>query len=141
VTRTPANWRDRTVVRIDTSAVARVVIERDGASYTVERGDSTWVVGGEATPRTAVTGLMQELTRFVASGFLEDGAASELAPKRVTALDANGDTLATVLFTGEEAPLHAQIPGSDLIFEVSNFQVQRIAPELATLRPEEDPGG
>jgi hypothetical protein len=141
LTRTPANWRDKTVVRIDTSAVARVVIERDGNSYTVERGDSTWVVDGEATPRTATTGLMQELTRFVANGFLEDGSASELDPKRVTALDANGDTLATVLFTGEEAPLHARIPGSDLIFEVSDFQVQRIAPELATLRPEEDPGG
>ena len=141
VTRTPARWRDRTVVRIDTSAVARVVIERDGESYTVERGDSVWVVGGEPVDRTAMVGLSQELTRFVATGFLEDGSPSEANPQRVTALDASGDTLVTVLFTGEAGTLQARVPGKDLVFRVSDFQVRRIAPELATLRPEEDPSG
>jgi hypothetical protein len=132
-------WRDRTVFQADTSAVAQVVIERDGSSYTVERGDSTWTLDGEPANRMAIMNLTQELNHFLASGFLEEIEPSEANPKRVTALDASGDTLATVLITGNEAGLQARIPSNDVVFLVSDYQVRRIAPELVTLRPEANP--
>ena len=132
-------WRDRTVIQVDTSAVTQVVIERDGSSYTVERGDSTWTLDGEPANRMAIVSLTQELRHFLASGFLEEIEPSEANPKRVTALDASGDTLATVLITGNEAGLQARIPGNDVVFLVSDYQVRRIAPELVTLRPEATP--
>ncbi len=139
VTRTLSMWRDRTVFQADTSAVAQVVIERDGSSYTVERGDSTWTLDGEPANRMAIMNLTQELNHFLASGFLEEIEPSEANPKRVTALDASGDTLATVLITGNEAGLQARIPSNDVVFLVSDYQVRRIAPELVTLRPEANP--
>lgn len=140
VTRALFMWRDRTVIRVDTSAVAQVVIERDGSSYTVEKADSAWTLDGEPANRMAIVNLTQELSHFLASSFLEEIEPSEANPKRVTALDASGDTLATVLFTGEETSLQARIPGNDMVFVVSDYQVRRIAPELATLRPEANPG-
>ncbi len=85
--------------------------------------------------------LTRALARFLGNDFLEEESPSEANPKRMTALDADGDTLAAVLFTGEDALLHARVSGNDLVFVVTEFQVDRVVPELTTLRPEEEPNG
>ena len=133
-------WRDKTVLRTDTAAVARVVIEAEGGSHTLERPDSVWMVSGEVAAAIAVGSLMRELNLLVATGFLEDGAAAEESPMRVTALNASGDTLSTVLLTGEESTRHARVPGNEVVFEIPSWRVERIVPDLEKLLPEE-PGG
>ena len=133
-------WRDKTVLRTDTAAVARIVIEADGGSHTLERPDSVWMVNGEVAAAVAVGNLVRELNRLVATGFVEDAPVAEENPARVTALNAAGDTLSTVLLTGEESTRHARVPGNEVVFEIPSWRVERIAPNLEKLLPDEDRG-
>ena len=128
-------WRDKTVLRTDTADVARVVIEAEDGSHTLERPDSVWMVNGQVAAAIAVGNLMRELNRMVATGFAEEGPAAEGDPRRVTALNASGDTLITVQISGTESTRQARVPGSDVVFEIPVWRVDRIAPGLETLLP------
>jgi hypothetical protein len=133
-------WRDKTIVRTDTAAVTRVIIAGDVGSTTLERPDGVWMVNGEVAAAVAVGNLMRELNLLVATGFAEQGQAAEGDPRRVTALNASGDTLMTMRISGTESTRHAQVPGSDVVFELPVWRVDRIAPSLETLLPTEDGG-
>ena len=133
-------WRDKTVLRTDTASVVRYVVEGDGSSHTLERTDSVWMVNGEVAAAMAVGNLVRELNLLVATGFVEDSPAAEENPLRVTALDAAGDTLSTILLTGEESTRHARVPGNEVVFEIPSWRVERIAPDMETLLPDESGG-
>jgi hypothetical protein len=134
-------WRDKTILRTDTAAVARVVIDGSDGSYTLERPDGVWMVDGQVAPAIAVGNLMRELNLLVATGFVEDAPPDEADPRRVTALDAAGDTLMTVLISGTESTRHARVRDSDVVFEIPSWRVDRIAPSVETLLPTGDGGG
>jgi hypothetical protein len=140
VIRSLTDWRDKTIVRVDTASVVRVVLETDAGTHVAERSDSTWSVDGEPADATRMRSLLDELANFVAVGFLEDEEVSLEDEKRVTALGANGDTLGTVLLTGEAGTRHARTPGSDVVFEVPSFRADRITPDMESLRAV-DPAG
>jgi len=97
VRRQLADWQNRVVVRIDTSAVARVEIERDGERYVLERGDSLWTFeGGAETNNSTARGVISELANLVAAGILVEAdslAQSELGGGTL-AFDADGNVLA-----------------------------------------------
>ena len=130
-----SDWRDRTILRVDTAAVVRIVLETDEGTYVTERTDSTWSVDGEPAIARIMDSVLEELARLLALGFADDGEASEESPKRVIALGATGDTLGVVLITGVEAGTrHARTPGSDVVFEIASFRADRVAPDIATVR-------
>ena len=133
-------WRDKTVLQTDTASLARVVIEADDGTHTLERPDSVWMVNGEEPDALAVGNLVRELNRLVATGFVEDGEVTEGDPRRVTALDAAGDTLATLQVSGTGSNRHARVPGNDVVYEIPMWRVDRIAPTLETLLPSEREG-
>ena len=133
-------WRDKTVLRTDTAALARIVIEADDGTHALERPDTLWMVNGEEADALAVGNLVRELNRLVATGFAEDPEEAEADPRRVTALDAAGDTLAAVEIAGTGSTLQARVPGNDVVYEVPEWRVNRIVPTLETLLPPGDEG-
>lgn len=133
-------WRDKTVLRTDTAALARIVIEAEDGTHALERPDSLWMVNGEEADALAAGNLVRELNRLVATGFAEDSEEADADPRRVTAFDAAGDTLATVEIAGTGSTLQARVPGDDVVYEVPEWRVNRIVPTLETLLPPGDEG-
>jgi hypothetical protein len=128
------DWRDRSVVRVDTADVARLVFETDEGTLTAERSETTWSVDGARSNSTTIQVVLEELANLRASGFGEEGAAFEENPKRVIAFGAGGNTLADITLTGESGVRHAQVRGSEVVFELPSFRADRVAPDLANLR-------
>ncbi len=134
VVRDLADWRDKTVLRVDTAAVARVVLQTDEGTRVIQRSDRTWSADGEPANNIIVFGILQELSSLLALGFVEEsGDVFDENPTRVIALGASGDTLGVVLITGDADTRHARTPGSEVVFEIPDFRADRIAPDLATL--------
>ena len=135
VVRPLLDWRDKTILRVDSTAVVQLVMETDERTYVTERTDNTWSVEGEPANSITVAGVLQELSDLLASGFVEeDGEVFEDNRRRVIALDASGDTLGVVVITGEATTQHARTPGSDYVFEITYLRAEVVAPEIATLR-------
>ena len=133
-------WRDKTILRVDTAAVARVVVETDEGIHVAERSDTTWSVDGEPANANTMRSVLDELANLVALGFVEDGEALEENPRRVIALGAEADTLGIVVVTGGSATRHARTPGSAIVFEIPIFRANRITPAIEELRAA-DTGG
>ncbi|HEX7121868.1 MAG TPA: DUF4340 domain-containing protein [Gemmatimonadaceae bacterium] len=133
-TRTRDAWRDHTIVRIDTSAVRRVVVERGRARHELTRTDSTWRVGSDTADTFRARDLLMELAHFTASGFAADSVEfTGRETRRVTALGEKGDTLGTIEFAGDSTTWLARVPGGTTLFQVSPYRVDRIAPARADL--------
>lgn len=138
VVRSLDDWRNRTMVAIDTALVARVEIERDGDSYVLARADSAWVLpDGSAAPRTAVDGVLSELARLVASGFVAEGdSIAGLEPASTTrAYSEAGELLAEVTIGSGAGDRWARTSTDDYLYRVSSFRAGRIAPS------QDRPGG
>ena len=133
-------WRDKTILRVDTAAIARVVVETDEGIHVAERSDTTWSVDGEPANANTMRSVLDELANLVALGFVEDGEALEENPRRVIALGAEVDTLGIVVVTGGAATRHARTPGSATVFEIPIFRADRITPAIEALRAA-DTGG
>ncbi len=133
-------WRDKTILRVDTAAVARVVLETDEGIHVAERADDTWSVDGEPGNVNRMRVVLDELANLVSLGFVEDGEVFEENPWRVIALGAEGDTLGIVLITGESGTRHARTPGSAIVFEIPSFRADRITPAIEALRAREAGG-
>lgn len=138
VVRDLEQWRNRTMVAIDTARVGRVEVERDGEVYALVRGDSAWTFedGGDVAP-AAVNGVLSELARFVASGFLAEGdsiAGLELG-STTRAYDADGNALAAITVGSGEGERWARTAGDDYLYRVSSFRAGRIAPTREDAEP------
>jgi hypothetical protein len=131
-------WRNRTMVAIDTARVARVQVERDGDAYALVRGDSAWAFeGGGEVATAALNGVLSELARLVASGFLVEGdsiAGLETA-STTRAYDANGDLLAEITVGSGEGDRWARTASDDYVYRVSSFRAGRIAPTREDAEP------
>ena len=131
VRRSLDQWRNRVMLSVDSSAVVRVEVERDGDGYALVRGDSAWTVegGGRAQP-TAVTGILSELSRLVASGFVAEGdSIAELPTASTTrAFDAGGGLLARVTMAAGSGERWARTDRDDYLYRVTTFRADRVAP-------------
>ena len=139
------DWRDKTILRVDTAAVVFVVLETDEGTHVAERSDSTWSIDGGPANAGTIRSVLGELANFVAIGFVEDREVFQENARRVIALGAEQDTLGAVVITGEAGTRHARTPGNDVVFEVASFRADRITPDIENLRPAEpvapDPTG
>ena len=64
------DWRDKTILRVDTAAVIRLVLETDDGTHVVERSDTTWSVDGGPANASTIRSVLEELANFVAVGFV-----------------------------------------------------------------------
>jgi len=129
------DWRDKTILRIDTAAVARLVLETDEGTHLIARSDTTWSVDGGPANANTIRSLLDELANFVAIGFVDEGEVFQENARRMIALGAAQDTLGAVVITGEAGIRHARTPGNDVVFEVASFRADRITPDIEDLRP------
>ncbi len=133
------DWRNRRLLAIDTAAVRRITVERDGESATVVRTDSTWTFanGDPANART-VQNILTELggglvaSRFVAAtdsiGRLPPGGST-------TAYSESGDQLAEVTVGSGSGDRWGTAEGDSVRYRLPPFRVDLIVPRIETLRP------
>jgi Domain of unknown function (DUF4340) len=125
------DWRNRRMVSLDSAAVGRIAVERDGDAYTLVRGDSTWTFEeGGAASAVAVKGILTELSNLVASGFLAAGdSIAELEQgARTIAYSGTGEVLADVAIGSGSGDRWARTTTDDYVYRVSSFRVGRVAP-------------
>jgi hypothetical protein len=131
LTRDLDSWRDRTMVEIDTAAVTRIVVEREGSAFALVRGDSAWTFdGGRGVVANVVDGVLAEFAGMVATGFLADTDSLATSPlaATVSALSASGEVLAEVTFGAGDGDRWARTSRSPDVYRVSSFRAQRVAP-------------
>lgn len=134
--RSAEEWRDRTVVRVDTAAVRSLSVTRHDTTLRLVRGDSAWSVDGKPADGGAVGRMLEQLADLQASAFAPDSVRPGRAVRTVTAIGAGGDTLAVVRFAERaQEGYWATARGSSQVFQVPRFRVDRIAPALTVLRP------
>jgi len=130
-------WRDKEIVAVDTAAVGRIEIERDGTSYAVVRGDSVWTLedGGDVDA-IQVRNVLVELSSVVASGFLTEADSLFVAPPGASsrAYSSSGETLAEITIGSGEGERWARAVGDSVTYRLSTFRVGRLAPTLETMR-------
>lgn len=124
-------WRNRTMVAIDSAAVSRIEVEKDGDAYALVRGDSVWTLeGGDSVRAPAVQGILSQLARLVASGFVADGDSIGALPlsSRTVAYGSDGDVLAEVTVGEGSGERWARAAGDEYVYRVSTFRADRVAP-------------
>lgn len=141
VTRRENDWKDKTIVSVDTARVARVVVERQGETAALVRGDSAWTVNGDPAKSSSITNLLRELHRLVANGFKADSDTVFTGNERQLRVeDGEGALLAEVRFLGDGTTQHALVPNGTVTFEIPNWRVDRVAPTAAVARETPDDG-
>jgi len=125
------DWRNRSMISIDSASVVRIEIERDGDAYTMVRADSAWAfeAGGVVSP-VAVGGVLSELSNLMASGFLADSDSSAVLEQggRTVAYSATGEVLADITIGSGSGDRWARTVTDDYLYRVSTFRVGRVAP-------------
>jgi len=126
-------WRNKVMLRVDTSAVATLRVTRDGTTTVYERRDTTWTVNGEqadsSTVRNPIRNMLQELREVRASGFEPDYEVPDVPDRSLQALDADGNQLAFLRLMQEPGNWVVTSPSTPYIFELPKFRGDRIAPE------------
>jgi len=133
------DWRNRRMLAIDTTRVARVEVRRDQESYTLLRADTLWTFADGSAARTVqVAALMRELGGgLVAAGFVPDGDSLAAFPQggSTVAYSAEGDVLAEVAIGGGERDRWGMVAGDSVRYRLPDFRVTSIAPTLEALAP------
>ncbi|MEJ2217171.1 MAG: DUF4340 domain-containing protein [Gemmatimonadota bacterium] len=127
-------WRNKLILKVDTSRVASLQVARHDTTYTLARGDSSWTVDGKSAKTSAVQDLLGAVAGFRANGFAPDTAQLGAPVRSVVALDAKGDTLADLTFAaGPGSNLRVKSAAKPTLFEVESWQADRIAPAAGKL--------
>jgi len=134
------DWRNKGMLSADTSRVARIEIERDGDSYTLVRGgEGEWTFedGGEAQP-SAVRCVLSELSRLIASGFLEESDSVAVLERggSTVAYSDTGELLARIEIGSGENDRWARLPADPAVYRLPAFRVDRITPKLELVQPD-----
>lgn len=138
LTRDLDSWRDRTMVRIDSAAVARIVVQRGTRSYALERGDTAWTFAdGGPAQAPVVNGILAELSALVATGFLADtDSIAELdLEMTTTALSASGEVLAEIRLGSGDGDRWGRTLTDDYLYRVTSFRAGRVAPAQEDVEP------
>lgn len=133
VTRPVSDWRDRTIVKVDTSRVHEVVIERDGERFAVRRVAEGWTVGGQAADSLAVRDLLAELADLQAYGFPPEAASLGDSLRHVVALGAEGDTLADLTLGTNGLNFRVRRAGNRTVYDLSSWRADRLTPKREVL--------
>lgn len=156
--RSETAWRDKTIALVDTTRIARIIVERhDGERTTILRGEVEWTVDGVATRPRTIADFMTEVAQIVASGFKTNADETLEDNERLLRVeDSQGTVLAQLRFLGNGTTQHAILvpsegsgtvsadaPGTipvSITFEIPSWRVERLTPTRALLE-ELDSGG
>jgi hypothetical protein len=127
-------WRDRTVVQVDTTAVAALTISRGGSEYAVRRTAAGWRLGDAPADSATVVALLAELSNLQAVGFATDSTGYGEDRRRLIVLSTGADTLAVLAMRlGIRGQPLVTLRGSPIVFELAFESANRVAPERERL--------
>jgi len=128
-------WRDRTVLAVDTARVRSIEVARGDTVEQLARADSAWTVNGKPAGSHPISLLLDGLARVEASGFAPDTAQPGRTTRSVVARGANGDTLALLRFTSNGGSGYwATVPGDSVVYEIPAYRVDQLTPGENALR-------
>lgn len=123
------DWRDKTILRLDTASAATIRVTRDGASTVYERGDSAWTAGGDAVEDATMRGILQELAHLRANSFAPaDREMPENPNRQVQVMDAEGAEIGALALAEADGDFHVSTPASPYVFVVPAFRANRLSP-------------
>jgi hypothetical protein len=131
-------WRNRTMLAVDSSAVTRIEVEKDGDAYALVRGDSAWTFeSGDPAREATVQGILAELAHMVASGFVEEGDSIGSLPRSSTtrAFSAPDELMVEVTIGEGSGERWARSTTDDYVYRVSTFRADRVAPPRENVEP------
>ena len=137
-------WRNKRLLTVDTSLVARVEIERGIESYALVRDDTAWTFedGGELNA-SALRQLMTDLNRVDAPGFLEEGDSLALMDEAAAmrALGPDGAVLGAVTLGEGDGERWIRVAGDEVIYRLQQFRVDRMFPTREQIAAQEEGEG
>lgn len=137
VSRTLTDWRNKRVTRVDTSRVARIQVERDGALATLVRVDSVWTLeDGTASNGSTVRSLLAEMARMDATGFYAPEDSIPGLAGTLRAMDEAGEPLLFLEIGSGDGDRWVRVDGDSIFYKVASWRAGRILPESANLRGE-----
>ena len=118
------DFRDKVMLRVDTSAVATLRTTRDGVTTVYERSGSTRTVDGEeaesGTVRSEIRNILRSLEDLRASGFQPEDVEVPDGPERsLVAVDANGKELASVVMVEGKGNWVTRSPSTPYVLSTS----------------------
>ena len=140
--KSPAQFRDKTVLGFDPARVKTVALERkDGSGVTLTRGEQgTWQIagGGEAAAQTeAVTRLLEDLRELKGSDIAAEPAKAldafglDAPDLRITLTDKDGQAIGTLLAAKHDSKYYAMRAGTETVFEARDYMYTRLDKQRA----------
>jgi hypothetical protein len=130
LTRSLDDWRNKRMAGLDTTAIQRLEVERDGEAYALERGDSLWTLtSGDSVDATALNGILSELAGLQASGFYTAGDSLSESGATVRAYDEAGDTLLELEIGAGDGDRWARVEGDSILYRLPSWRVTRVVPD------------
>jgi uncharacterized protein DUF4340 len=135
LTKSAAQFRDKTVLGFDPARVGGVVVERkDGGGATLKRTDAGWQMDGtdKAVKPDAVTRFLDDFRDLRGSDVVAEppgdlGRFGLDAPDlRVTLNDKDGQPLGTVVASRKDTKYYAMATGGPTVFEVRDYMYTRL---------------
>jgi len=141
LTRQLDDWRNRRMLAIDTTRVARIAVRRDDATFTLVRGDTAWAFeDGSPVRAPQVQSILGELGGgLVASRFVADGDSLAALPEggSTVAYSAGGDVVAEVRVGTGTGERWGMVAGDSVRYRLPSFRVNLIVPTLESVQPPE----
>ena len=139
-----SDWRDKRIVALVPDSIARVVVGRGRAGYTLVRGDSTWTFAdGAPTDSAAVAKLLGEFASLTAQGNAfatpaeADSTDFSRPDRRLTLFGERGDTLAALVFDSTASTFWVRHLDGETIYRLYQWKVDDLTPADSTLRKSE----
>jgi hypothetical protein len=134
------DWRNRRVLAIDTSAVSRITVQRDGDTFTLVRESGEWTFedGGEASSSQVQSILSEMSGSLVASSVVPEGdpLADQPAGGSTVAYSQSGEVVAEVTIGNTEGGWWATAAGDSVRYRIGSFRADLITPTLESVRPQ-----
>jgi Domain of unknown function (DUF4340) len=137
--RSLADWRDKAIVQLAPDSVARVEVTRQKGSYTVQRADHGWTIGGAAADSGAVASWLDQLKALSATGFATaaqiDSATHVKAASGIRLIGRDGRPVVALTFDSiSTGSFVARRDGDSTAWLLDGYTVKQLTPADSTLR-------
>jgi hypothetical protein len=141
IDRSVSDWRDKRILVVEPDSIARITVDRAGRRYDLVRADSAWTFAdGTPTDSAAVTRLLDEVRSLSAQGTgfatpaQADSADFRRPDRRLTLLDAGGQTVATLAFDSTASQFWVLRDGTETVYQLYRWKVEEVTPADSVLR-------
>lgn len=128
------DWRSKILANVAGESIARVEVDREGTRYALSREGEGWTLSsGAPVDPDKVAMLLSQFqpleARGIASGEHRDEADFQSPERRLTLLDAAGDTLADMVYASlGDAGFAVQSRGDVTVYQVPRRSLDQIMP-------------